>query len=288
MFYVYVINFDDYSYYVGQRKCPKKYNPWNDPYMGSPKTNKNKWKTNNFTKTIIECYSSSNEALRAEKLLLEELNWKNDPYCLNACCGGTFSYEANQKGALTRNKLPVSKETREKQGKKSKERWSDPNWKHKDKILTTLREQSKIGAELVKNNPEIRAKISNALKGKYVGEKNSQYGTKLIYNLELKQTKRIGKNENIPEGWNVGAIYDFDKYFEKINKQNQKKEKYRLEKEQEKNKKIDFYTKWYEIYKINDFKTFCEITGYKKSQQNLCAKFKIFVECYEPKTKNGK
>jgi hypothetical protein len=51
-------------------------------------------------------------------------------------------------------------------------------------------------------------------------------------------------------------------------------------KEKQKNiraQKIKFYTEWYEIYKNNNFKSFCELTNYSKSQQNLCAKFKEFV-----------
>ena len=51
--------------------------------------------------------------------------------------------------------------------------------------------------------------------------------------------------------------------------------------------KIKFYTEWYEIYKKVEFKVFCEITGYNKSQQNLCSMFKEFVESYSPKAKNG-
>ncbi len=36
------------------------------------------------------------------------------------------------------------------------------------------------------------------------GEKNSQFGTMWIYNLELKESKRIKINDSIPEGWIKG------------------------------------------------------------------------------------
>lgn len=36
------------------------------------------------------------------------------------------------------------------------------------------------------------------------GSKNSQYGTMWIYNLELKESKKIKTNESIPEGWLKG------------------------------------------------------------------------------------
>ena len=87
MFYLYVIHFEDFFYYVGKRKCPSTYNPWNDPYTGSPKTNKYKWKSTQFTKVVIECFDNDKDVSLAETNLLKELDWKNDTYCLNECCG---------------------------------------------------------------------------------------------------------------------------------------------------------------------------------------------------------
>ena len=119
LFYLYVIHFNDFFYYVGKRKCPDKYNPWNDPYMGSPKTHKNKWVSTKFTKVIIECFDADEKVSKAETNLLIELDWENDPYCLNECCGGKFSYDANRRGALSRNKLPFKQSTREKLSKRN-------------------------------------------------------------------------------------------------------------------------------------------------------------------------
>ena len=114
MFYLYVIHFEDFFYYVGKRKCPSIYNPWNDPYTGSPKTNKYKWKSTHFIKVVIECFDNDKDVSIAETNLLNELDWENDQYCLNECCGGKFSHEANRMGALTKNKLPVKQSTRDK------------------------------------------------------------------------------------------------------------------------------------------------------------------------------
>ena len=284
LFYLYVIHFKDFYYYVGKRKCPSKYNPWNDPYTGSPKTNKNKWKTTNFSKVIIECFDNDVDVSKAETDLLLRLDWENDFYCLNECCGGKFSYDANRRGALTKNKLPVKSVTRKKISKNSKERWDDPNWKKREYVLDVLRKNC-IKANLATRTPEAIEKKKNKFKeiGHQQGKKNSQYGTILIHNLDLRQTKRIKKDDTIPVGWNKGAIYDFDAYFlrEKL-KENEKIKT----KEKQKNirvQKIKFYTEWYEIYKNTDFKTFCSITKYSKSQQNLCAKFKEFVIEYSPK-----
>ena len=54
-------------------------NPWNDPYIGSPKTHKNKWEITNFTKVVIECFDSDEKVSKAETDLLIELDWENDP-----------------------------------------------------------------------------------------------------------------------------------------------------------------------------------------------------------------
>lgn len=289
LFYLYVIHFIDFFYYVGKRKCPNEYNPWNDPYTGSPKTHKNKWESTKFTKVVIECFDSDEKVSKAETNLLIELDWENDPYCLNECCGGKFSYDANKRGALSRNKLPVKQSTREKITERNKKLWKDPNWDKKEKLLNIL-EENQLKAVEASKTPEAIKKRSETFKqrGHQQGEKNSQYGTFLIHNLELRQTKRIKIGEKIPEGWKKGAIYDFDAHHNRQIKKEQRKTKIKQKKESLKIKKIKLYTEWYKIYEQCSFIEFCNITGYSKSQQNLCAKFKKFVKEYSPKCNNGK
>jgi hypothetical protein len=289
MFYLYVIHFKDFFYYVGKRKCPSTYNPWNDPYTGSPKTNKYKWKSTQFTKVVIECFYNDKDVSLAEANLLKELDWENDPYCLNECCGGKFSYEANKMGALTKNKLPVKQSTKDKLSKNMKELWNSSNWENKEKVLCVLLENQSKAVEASKTPEAIekRVKIFKE-RGHQQGDKNSQYGTKLIYNLELRQTKRIDKNQKVPEGWKEGAIYDFDAYFRRQKVKEEKKIKTKEKRNNVRKEKIKLYTEWYQIYKDTDFKTFCKITGYSKSQQNLCAKLKEFVVNYIPKAKSSK
>ena len=284
MFYLYVIHFKDFYYYVGKRKCPSKYNPWNDPYTGSPKTHKNKWKTTNFTKVIIECFDNDMDVSNAETDLLLRLDWENDIYCLNECCGGKFSYDANRRGALTRNKLPVNPKTKQKISKNIKERWNNPDWICREKVLNVLLQNQSKAVEASKTAEIIEKKKKKFKEIEHQqGEKNSQYGTILIHNLDLRQTKRIKKDDPIPNGWNKGAIYDFDAYFDRQMKKEEKKNLNELKRNNLRNEKIKFYEEWYEIYKAVDFKTFCKITNYEKSQQNLCAKFKEFVVKYSIK-----
>jgi len=286
---LYVIHFSDFYYYIGKRKCPKKYNPWNDPYIGSPKTHKNKWKTTNFTKVIIECFYNDEDVSKAETDLLVKLDWEKDFYCLNECCGGKFSHDANRRGALTRNKLPVKSQTKEKMSIIFKNKWADPNWKGKENVIASLKENQPRAAIAAKTPKAREAQKQAFKKSKHQqGEKNSQYGTTLIYNLDLRQIKRVKKDEPILNGWKKGAVYDFDAYFKKQEQKEKNKELAVIKREQLRITKIKFYTNWYEIYKSVDFKTFCKITQYEKSQQNLCAMFKEFVEDYSPKAKNGK
>jgi hypothetical protein len=120
------------------------------------------------------------------------------------------------------------------------------------------------------------------------GEKNSMYGTLLIHNLDLRQTKRIGRDEKIPSGWNKGAIYNFDSYFKKQQRRKENKVKVKQKRDFIKKQNIKYYSHLYEIYKDTNFSHFCEVTGYSKTQQNLCSNFKKYVKNYSPKAKNGR
>lgn len=57
------------------------------------------------------------------------------------------------------------------------------------------------------------------------GEGNSQHGTKWIYHIESRVSKKISKNEKIPSDWTEGRIVNFDSYFKKIEEKSLKKEK---------------------------------------------------------------
>ena len=190
---------------------------------------------------------------------------------------------------MTKNKLQVKQSTRDKISNNMKELWSSSNWNNKEKVLNVLLENQSKAVEASKTPEAIKKRVKIFKERCHQqGEKNSQYGTKLIYNLELRQTKRIKGGEKIPEGWKEGAVYDFDAYFMRQKIKEEKKIKTKEKRNNVRQEKIKFYTEWYEIYKNVDFIEFCRITGYSKSQQNLCAKFKEFVVKYTPKVKNGK
>jgi hypothetical protein len=61
---------------------------------------------------------------------------------------------------------------------------------------------------------------------------NSQYNKKWIYSIKTKQNKKIDKNAEIPEGWALGRIINWDKKLfpiKKINKQALKIERHKQE-----------------------------------------------------------
>lgn len=57
----------------------------------------------------------------------------------------------------------------------------------------------------------LRRKLSAVMSESQTGTKNTQFGTKWIHSIELKMSKRIKKDEKIPDGWSKGRIIDFTK-----------------------------------------------------------------------------
>lgn len=57
----------------------------------------------------------------------------------------------------------------------------------------------------------LREKLSKEMSRIQSGKGNSQYGTRFIYNLDLKKSIRIKKEEPLPEGWLEGRKIKFDK-----------------------------------------------------------------------------
>jgi hypothetical protein len=63
-----------------------------------------------------------------------------------------------------------------------------------------------------------RQQFSEYLRLKQLGADNNQYGTIWIYNEELKECKKINKNDSIPTGWKKGRILNWEKHFEQLTK----------------------------------------------------------------------
>ena len=194
----------------------------NDGYMGSGsylKKAKEKYGIENFEKTILEFFESNEELLKAEAdIVTEEFLDRQDVY--NLVLGGIQSsfdhinkygfnlYGANgENGKKNLTNQPNSKTLRDMLVERG-------TWEtYKEKMSRSILKLYEGGFE----NPFLGKKHSEQVK-KRIGEKNSkhqtgtgnsQYGTRWIYNTELKISKKIKKDEVTPDGWFEGRRLKF-------------------------------------------------------------------------------
>ena len=124
------------------------------------------------------------------------------------------------------------------------------------------------------------------------GERNSQFGTKCMYNEELRKTLHVKPNEiqkYLDEGWKLGAVYNWESHFnkpkEKVRKEQIHKEReHKLEQRMARAKQE--YTKMYKVYCEFGFDGVKDKFGYKFSQVNFVNQCKKYVDEYVPQ--NGK
>jgi hypothetical protein len=95
-YYTYVIRFVDGYYYHGMAKYRGK-NPLLDGYYGTPVTHRQKWTETMFWKEITGLFATLQDANAYEKSRISSC-YKEDPFCLNANCGGYILEEHVRKG----------------------------------------------------------------------------------------------------------------------------------------------------------------------------------------------
>jgi hypothetical protein len=269
--YTYKITFEEIPHwYWGVHKEQE----FGEEYWGSPTTNAWVWEFYTPCIQILELFPYTDDGWREANKVEDRLIKPdvNNPLCLNENYGGFFSLAALSKGGKTRNQLPVKESTRAKLKERVLERLEDESYRKKT-IEILLANQEK--ATLAAMTPEARKKRRESLKenGHQQGEKNSQYGTRLTHHKGLRQTRRIPKEAPLEEGWEEGAIYDFEAYFERLRKREEEKKQAELRKKRKWEEKRSLYAPWWEVYKNHTFREFCSITGYSKSHQNLLDKF---------------
>lgn len=129
----------------------------------------------------------------------------------------------------------------------------------------------------------LRNLFSKAVSDSQTGTGNSQWGTKWIHNTELKQSKKIPKDNPIPFGWKIGRVVNFDKQpivnaksnGQLISANKNKNEAERL----------------YELYKNGNFSSireFCRLGHYKNSHVSLTKLWKKYIIDYNDSVKHGK
>ena len=204
------------QYYIGMHSTHNL----NDDYIGSGKKlwySINKYGRDNHIFEILEYLSDRNSLKNREKEIVN-YDLLKDNMCLNLNLGGTGGwYCANSNSDL-------QKEKNKKALKKLK--WLEENDKEwlelKLKRLSISQKNSYLNGRIPitpnwngrKHKEDSKEKMKNThlLNNHQKGEKNSQYGTCWIHNINMKENKRINKNdiENwLSIGWIKGRKMKF-------------------------------------------------------------------------------
>jgi len=180
----------------------------NDDYMGSGKILKRaqeKYGIENFRKEILEVYDNAEDMFNMESQLVNE-NFVNDKETYNLKLGGYGGWDHlnTEQFRKTRNYTGVGING----GKKTKYMWENDisfivktkeiNKDNLSKAREKQKELRKTGWSTFggkKHSEETKNKMRQSAKNKQKGNKNSQFGTIWIYNLEEKLSKKIKKEE---------------------------------------------------------------------------------------------
>jgi len=172
-------------------------NNLDDNYMGSGKAIKlsiKKYGVNKFIKEYLHIFDNPEEMFDMESMLVNESFIKNRSN-YNIIVGGYGV--GNPQNFMRGNEL---KEHLIKNGKYDLWRGNI------SKTLMYMYENGLIvpGFSGKFHTNETKMKIGKTNSIKQQGSKNSQYGSMWIYNLELKESKKIKKDSIIPNGWVKG------------------------------------------------------------------------------------
>ena len=218
MFYtVYKItNLVNNKIYIGVHKT----SDLEDDYMGSGlliRKSIEKYGLENFKKEYISIFDNAEDMFNMEsELVNEEFIKREDTYNLkNGGNGGWFtSIEKLKLGRINANKNGALI-----QAKKALEKlFENPIWvKNKsEKFLKTMNEKYGDNAfktfEGKNHTEETKKRIGEANSKHQTGEGNSQFGTMWIHNIELKENKKIKKEEFSTweqDGWLKGRKMKF-------------------------------------------------------------------------------
>jgi hypothetical protein len=198
------VNLITNKFYVGMHSTHNL----EDGYLGSGKILKysvNKYGAENHQLEILE-FSEDKEKLAAREKELVNEDILKDPLCMNLKIGGEGGWNIDQQKKGGKRMLEIV--------------WNDPEFikRKKEKGSITMTKNHKDGKikipdwtgkthSIESKNKISETKIKNKLQK---GEKNSQFGTCWIHNLELKKNKRIRKDElDNWKDWNLGMKMEF-------------------------------------------------------------------------------
>lgn len=208
--------------YVGIHKT----NVLDDDYLGSGKLIGQaieKYGIENFEKEILAIFDKSSDMFEMEsEIVNEEFVNRDDTY--NLKLGGRGGWDHLNDGSLEQSERAkhanIIRAQKIKSGESSFsnsiiEKWKDPNYRKRviDSRKKTMAKFYANGGKGAftskKHTDEFKRKTSERMSESQSGSGNSQYGKMWIYNLELKESKRIMKDDPIPEGWLKGRKLKF-------------------------------------------------------------------------------
>jgi group I intron endonuclease len=181
-----------------------------DDYMGSGTAliaAIKKYGIENFTKEILEVFDNAEDMFAKEReVVTEEFVSRKDVY--NIRVGGEGGDGFSEEGM---NKLrQIGKTAREQKSgifSLTPEQKKASSLKGRTKVLEKYPQGTFAGR---RHTEEVKNKIRESALGKHDGEKNSQYGTRWIYSLELKKSMKIPKTDSLPVGWHEGRKMSFE------------------------------------------------------------------------------
>lgn len=203
--------------YIGSHKTKDL----NDNYMGSGKYLKhaiNKYGVENFTKEILYVFDTPELMYAKEaELVNEDFISEFNTYNLKIGGFGGFDYiNSTGKNLYGENgKTPNVKDNFLRAIETRREKRKD-----KEYVAAIKEKQSNSLKDLYKNgyeNPfkgkfhseDTKKKISKMSSIHQKGKGNSQFGKRWIHSLELKQSKKINKEDSLPTGWCEGRKIKF-------------------------------------------------------------------------------
>ena len=194
-------------YYIGMHSTDNL----EDGYIGSGKRlwhSINKYGKENHQTEILEFLPTREELKQREaKIVNEELI--GDVMCLNLQLGGGGGFVNEEH----------HRKMRKGSSKWSKKAWEDGKFENNKKTSSKRMKSLHSNGILKYNNftgrthtEETKKKMSDSSKGKGAGNKNSQFGTCWIHNVETKRCIKIKNTEidsYISEGWTKGRKMKF-------------------------------------------------------------------------------
>ena len=220
-YYIYkTTNLINNKIYIGKHKST---DIKNDPYYGSGKLLQRaikKYGIENFKREILFesedlQYISSMEA----NIVNEEFIARLDTYNIKLGGDGGFDYINNNKLNIYENhheivtKQSVINFSKGRETFKNKLKDKDYYDEYRQKLSNGIKLYYENGGTNPfkgrKHTEDTKVKIGLNSSIHQKGKNNSQYGTMWIYNIELKQSKKIKKSDPIPDGWKVGRKIKF-------------------------------------------------------------------------------